>query len=86
METKEIVNHFAVLVGKTMFALKNKGVSINELIAVIEHSYARNGNKLIYHGSWRKSLLSAKQFECYITFGNFLTTKFLKLLSPVAAK
>ncbi len=47
METKEIVNHFAVLVGKTMFALKNKGVSIDELITVIEHSYARNGNKLI---------------------------------------
>ncbi len=46
-ETEEIVCHFAGLVGRTMFALKNKGVSIDELIAIIEHSYARNGNKLI---------------------------------------
>ncbi len=47
METKDIVNHFAGLVGRTMLALKDKGVSIGELRSVIEHSYARNGNKLI---------------------------------------
>ncbi len=47
METKGIVNHFATLVGKTILALKNKGISISDLRAVIEHSYSRNGNKLI---------------------------------------
>ena len=43
METEEIANHFATIVGRTMFALKNKGVTIDELISVIEYSYARNG-------------------------------------------
>ncbi len=47
METEEIANHFAIVVGRTMFALKNKGVTIDELISIIEYSYARNGNKLI---------------------------------------
>ncbi len=47
METEEIGNHFAGLVGKTMSALKIKGVTIDELIAILEHSFARNGNKLI---------------------------------------
>ncbi len=47
METEEIVKHFGHLVCKTMPALKNKGVTIDELISVIRHSYARNGNKLI---------------------------------------
>ncbi len=60
------LNEFASLVGKTMLVLKDKGVSIVELRAVIEHSYRRNGNKLIDHGSWRKLILSAKHFECLV--------------------
>ncbi len=46
-ETEDIRNQFAILVGKTMFALKNKRISIVELRVVIEHSHGRNGNKLI---------------------------------------
>ncbi len=47
METREIINHFAGLVGRTMSILNDKGVTIDRLIVVIEHSYARKGNKLI---------------------------------------
>ncbi len=78
METKDIVNHFAGLVGKTMFAVKNKGVSIDELIAVIEHSYARNGNKLI--DQLKEVTIISKAFRVLYHFWSFFDYEILGVI------
>ncbi len=77
METEEIVNHFAGLVGKTMSALIDKGVTIDALIAVIEHSYTRNGNKLI---DQLEVTLISKVFRVLHQFWSFFDYKILGVI------
>ncbi len=78
METEDIVNHFAVLAGKTMHTLKAKGVSIDELIALIEYSFARNGNKLI--DQLEGVTIISKAFRVLRQFWSFFDYKILGVI------
>ncbi len=78
METEEIVDHFAELVGKTMLALDDKGISIGQLTAIIEHSYPRNRNKLI--DQLEKVTIISDVFRVLYHFWSFFDFKILKVI------
>ncbi len=77
-ETEAIINHFAGLAVKTMFALEKEGVTTDHLIALIEHSYSRNGNKLI--SELEKVTIMSKAFRVFYRFWSFFDYKILEII------
>ncbi len=81
METEEIKNHFAGLVGKTMSVLQAKGVTIDRLIVVIELSSPRNGNKLITQlDQLEEVTIISKAFRVLYNFWSFFDYKILEVI------